>query len=197
MNECGRHSATKSAAGASESWKECLGAGRVDEAGGWLDRCERARPDDAAVWGARLEWAKAAGRPEDFAALDAMFGADPDGISAVEEFARAAGLEVVAANARGALVTLRGTMRTFAAAFEIDLALYRRGTATFTSYTKAVSIPAALGPYVDWVFGLETAPVVGDTGRPVAPPVPPNTDCPQDAPIPEPRDGMAAQSPIR
>ena len=28
-------------------------------------RCERARPDDRAVWRARLEWAKAAGRPDE------------------------------------------------------------------------------------------------------------------------------------
>jgi enediyne biosynthesis protein E4 len=38
--------------------------GRFDEAGLWLDRCERARPDDPAVWKARLEWAKAVGRPD-------------------------------------------------------------------------------------------------------------------------------------
>jgi tetratricopeptide (TPR) repeat protein len=38
--------------------------GRFDEAGEWLDRCERARPDDPAVWRARLEWAKAVGRPD-------------------------------------------------------------------------------------------------------------------------------------
>ena len=39
--------------------------GRFDEAGEWLDRCERARPDDPAVWRARLEWAKAVGRPDE------------------------------------------------------------------------------------------------------------------------------------
>ena len=39
--------------------------GRFDEAGTWLDRCERARPDDPAVWRARLEWAKEAGRPDE------------------------------------------------------------------------------------------------------------------------------------
>jgi enediyne biosynthesis protein E4 len=36
--------------------------GRFDEAGDWLRRCEQARPDDLAVWSARLEWARAAGR---------------------------------------------------------------------------------------------------------------------------------------
>ena len=38
---------------------------RFDEAGAWLDRCERARPDDPAVWRARVEWAKGAGRPDE------------------------------------------------------------------------------------------------------------------------------------
>ena len=32
-------------------------AGRFEEAGEWLARCERARPDDPAVWRARLNWA--------------------------------------------------------------------------------------------------------------------------------------------
>jgi tetratricopeptide (TPR) repeat protein len=36
--------------------------GRFDEAGAWLDRCERARPADPTLWRARLEWAKGLGR---------------------------------------------------------------------------------------------------------------------------------------
>ncbi len=39
--------------------------GRFDEAGEWLTRCERARPDDPAVRLARLGWAKAADRPDE------------------------------------------------------------------------------------------------------------------------------------
>jgi tetratricopeptide (TPR) repeat protein len=39
--------------------------GHFDEAGDWLTRCERARPDDLLVWEARLEWAEAAGRPDE------------------------------------------------------------------------------------------------------------------------------------
>ena len=38
--------------------------GRYDEASAWLDRCERRRPVDPAVWRARLDWARAAGDPE-------------------------------------------------------------------------------------------------------------------------------------
>ena len=38
---------------------------RFEEAGDWLARCERARPDDRAVWRARLNWAQAAGRPDE------------------------------------------------------------------------------------------------------------------------------------
>jgi tetratricopeptide (TPR) repeat protein len=40
-------------------------AGRFEEAGNWLAKCERARPDDRAVWRVRLTWAKAAGRPDE------------------------------------------------------------------------------------------------------------------------------------
>jgi tetratricopeptide (TPR) repeat protein len=39
--------------------------GKLDEALEWLARCEHARPDDAAVWNARLDWAQAADRPEE------------------------------------------------------------------------------------------------------------------------------------
>ena len=39
-------------------------AGRLGEANRWLDRCQRARPGDPAVWRARLAWAKAADRPD-------------------------------------------------------------------------------------------------------------------------------------
>jgi tetratricopeptide (TPR) repeat protein len=40
---------------------------RFEAAGDWLTRCERARPDDLAVWRARLEWAQAADRPDEVA----------------------------------------------------------------------------------------------------------------------------------
>jgi enediyne biosynthesis protein E4 len=36
-----------------------------DEASEWLTRCEHARPDDTDVWNARLQWAKAADRPDE------------------------------------------------------------------------------------------------------------------------------------
>src|SRR4051794_19162295 len=39
--------------------------GRFEEAEEWLMRCERARPDDRAVWRARLDWAQAADRPDE------------------------------------------------------------------------------------------------------------------------------------
>ncbi len=41
--------------------------GRFAEADSLLRQCERARPDDQAVWHARLEWAKAAGRADELA----------------------------------------------------------------------------------------------------------------------------------
>jgi tetratricopeptide (TPR) repeat protein len=39
--------------------------GHFEEAEEWLMRCERARPDDRAVWRARLDWAQAADRPDE------------------------------------------------------------------------------------------------------------------------------------
>src|SRR5262249_37847724 len=39
--------------------------GRFEEAAEWLMRCQRARPDDRAVWRARLDWAEGAYRPDE------------------------------------------------------------------------------------------------------------------------------------
>jgi len=41
--------------------------GQLEESGGWLTRCEQARPDDPAVWKARLDWALVADRPDEVA----------------------------------------------------------------------------------------------------------------------------------
>lgn len=38
--------------------------GRYEEAAQWLDRCDQRRPEDPAVWRARLELARASGEPE-------------------------------------------------------------------------------------------------------------------------------------
>jgi lipopolysaccharide biosynthesis regulator YciM len=40
-------------------------SGHFEAADGWLSRCERARPDDPVVWRARLDWARAADRPDE------------------------------------------------------------------------------------------------------------------------------------
>ncbi len=42
-------------------------SGQLDLASDWLERCEGARPDDLAIWQARLRWAKAADRPQEVA----------------------------------------------------------------------------------------------------------------------------------
>ena len=41
-------------------------SGRFEEAGDLLTRCERASPNDEAVWRARLEWARAADQIDEF-----------------------------------------------------------------------------------------------------------------------------------
>jgi len=54
--------------------------GRFEEADRWLTACTKRRPDDKAVWRARLDWARAADRPE------AVFSALPH-LPADERFA--------------------------------------------------------------------------------------------------------------
>ena len=59
---------------------------RFKEADGWLTRCERARPDDGAVWDARLRWSRAAGRPDEVVTARAPLAAvelDAGGVARV------------------------------------------------------------------------------------------------------------------
>ena len=58
-------------------------SGRFDEAGTWLDLCERRRPDDPAVWTARLDWAMAAGRDDEVHRALARLPADNTAASRV------------------------------------------------------------------------------------------------------------------
>ncbi|GIG23202.1 kumamolisin [Cellulomonas chitinilytica] len=106
--------------------------------------------------------------PEDLGALPGLtgrtvdddefalrYGADPDDIAKVEEFARAHKLEVVESSPEKRSVTLRGTSKAAQEAFGVKLARYRSEGQTFRGRQGPVTVPAEVADVVESVFGLD------------------------------------------
>ena len=90
--------------------------------------------------------------------LGTTLGADPADIAAIAAFAAAHGLEVVEADPAQRKVVLAGPARTVGAAFRVTLRRYRFAGGTYRGRTGLVTVPAALGPIVEGVFGLDDRP---------------------------------------
>jgi kumamolisin len=113
----------------------------------WVD-AEAARPPLERRYSSREQWA-------------AEHGADPADIDAVEAFARAAGLAVVASDPARRVVQLRGTVDAVAAAFEAKLeGMYRPGEAAdpYRGRSGALTVPAELAEIVTGVYGIDNRP---------------------------------------
>ncbi|MGI4740541.1 MAG: S53 family peptidase [Janthinobacterium lividum] len=90
--------------------------------------------------------------------LDQHYGADPQDIKQVTEFARAHGLVVVHASVAQRSVLLAGSIAEFEAAFGTRLHQYSYPEGTYRGRTGAVTVPAPLGDIVQGVFGLDDRP---------------------------------------
>jgi kumamolisin len=88
----------------------------------------------------------------------ARYGADPADVLAVERFAVDAGLIVLEASLPRRAIVLGGTIAALATAFGAQLELYSVGGQTFRGRTGTLSVPAALEPIVQGVFGLDERP---------------------------------------
>lgn len=95
------------------------------------------------------------GRTVDDDEFALRYGADPDDLARVEEFARAHKLEVVSSSAPTRSVTLRGTSKAVQEAFGVKLARYRSEGRTFRGRTGPVTVPAEIADVVESVFGLD------------------------------------------
>jgi kumamolisin len=92
---------------------------------------------------------------EEFAA---QHGADPTDVIAVERMALDAGLLVLEADLARRAVVLEGTIAALNAAFGTKLELFSVEGQTFRGRTGTMTVPAALGPIVSGVFGLDERP---------------------------------------
>jgi len=91
-------------------------------------------------------------------AFEAAYGADPEDIAKVEEFAHEHGLTTVTASAARRSVVLAGTVAAMSEAFGVYLAHYQTPEGIHRGRTGVVSVPEDLVDIVEGVFGLDNRP---------------------------------------
>ena len=97
--------------------------------------------------------------PVDRAEFAERFGADPDDVKRVEDFAAEHGLEVVETSVPRRVVVLRGRLADLGAAFGTDLALYKSPElGTFRSRGATMAVPASIHDALESVLGLDDRP---------------------------------------
>ncbi len=94
---------------------------------------------------------------EEFAAT---YGADPNDLGKIEEFAHEHQLTVVEVNAAQRRVVLSGTVAALSEAFGVYLANYEHPGGTYRGRVGHVHVPAELAEIVQGVFGLDNRPQV-------------------------------------
>ena len=91
-------------------------------------------------------------------AYESAFGADIEDINKIEEFAHENNLTVVEADAGRRAVILRGSVKNFASAFDVELRQYQHEQGTYRGRTGPIHIPAELQGTIEGVFGLDNRP---------------------------------------
>jgi kumamolisin len=89
---------------------------------------------------------------------EARYGADPEDVKRVEEFARANRLTVAGVNLSGRTVVLAGLADACGKAFQVDLGHYQCPEASYRGRTGSVYIPASLESVIVSVHGLDNRP---------------------------------------
>lgn len=86
------------------------------------------------------------------------YGADPEDLEKVAQFARSHGLQVVEQSVARRSVILSGTVQAAGTAFGVTLEDYEYPQGTYRGRIGPVSIPADLDGVVEGVFGLDNRP---------------------------------------
>ena len=92
---------------------------------------------------------------ENFAAT---YGAAPDDLAAIRQFAESNGLQVKAEYPARRTVILTGTVANFSGAFNTQLHRYEHPSGTYRCRTGALHIPQNLSGIIEGVFGLDNRP---------------------------------------
>ncbi len=90
--------------------------------------------------------------------LASAYGADPEDIKKVEDFAHEHGIDVVEESPAQRRIVVSGTLAALSAAFGVYLAHYETPTGSYRGRTGPVHIPEELASIVVGVFGLDNRP---------------------------------------
>ncbi len=85
-------------------------------------------------------------------------GARPEDLDTIAAFAEEYGLAVVEKSVPRRSVILSGTAAQFSKAFEVQLHDYKHAAGNFRGRAGEISVPAAIAPIVEGVFGLDNRP---------------------------------------
>jgi kumamolisin len=91
-------------------------------------------------------------------ALGRRHGATPEDVAAVEDFARANALDVVAARPAERAVVLGGSVRALGRAFGVELERYEHAGGAYRGRVGPLHLPPRLAGTVEGVFGLDDRP---------------------------------------
>jgi kumamolisin len=118
----------------------------------------RAVPSDQTIYkeGATLPAQRTVLSREEYSA---QYGAAPEDLKAVEDFAREHGLSVVRSSAAQRSVRLKGTVAALNEAFGVKLKKFQSASVSYRGRTGPVYIPKSLEGIVVGVHGLDNRPV--------------------------------------
>jgi kumamolisin len=83
------------------------------------------------------------------------YGAAPDDLKKITDFAKAAGLTVVETSAARRTVVLSGTVGQMNAAFGVNLGRYKTADQEYRGREGFIRVPLELANIVEGVFGLD------------------------------------------
>lgn len=90
----------------------------------------------------------------------AKYGAAPEDVARVEEYASKHGLKVIKADLAQRIVTVSGSYRSIKAAFGVELVLREREGLRYCAVAQGVAVPEDIGEVVRHVYGLDDRPMV-------------------------------------
>jgi kumamolisin len=142
-----------------------MAAGRTEIPGSVVTRPGTVRPARPADPNQMVEVSVVLRRPEGAPTLGKTrdeiarsLSAPPDEISAVTQFARRYGLEVVEASPAQRTVRLKGPVRNINRAFGTNLAYFTSPGGTFLSYDGPLRVDSEIAPRIIAVLGLDRKP---------------------------------------
>jgi kumamolisin len=100
--------------------------------------------------------------------LEAQHGAAPGDIQSVEAFAKSHHLAVVRVEPGKRTITLSGTVGALNEAFSTELSMQKTDKGVFRTRSGSLSVPEALGPIIEGVFGLDNRPAASPKFRRLA-----------------------------